>query len=618
MNIRRIKPSTRVLLTALLTLAVILVQFGPGTSVARAAGYVVTNLDDSGAGSLRDAIEQANANPGLDTIDFDSALNGGTITLATQLTVTDDLIVQGPGADQLTISGGDVTRVIQNASNLTIAGLTIANGFSYYEGGGINSSGTLTVTDSTISGNTTNYEGGGIISSGTLTVTDSTISGNSANAGGGIATYGTVTTVTNSTLSGNTADSDGGGIFNRGTMTVTNSTISGNSVGDPIFSSSRGGGIFNGGTMTVTNSTISGNSASIGVNSRGGGIFNGGTVTVTNSLFTANTAPHSANCAGGPDADSSNIVEDNDGCGGSSGAVQKTAAEINLGPLADNGGPTLTHALLPGSVAIDFLAPDGSGNCSLATDQRGVTRPQGGGCDVGAYEVVQNQAPTADPNGPYLGAVNESIAFDGGGSYDPDGDPLSYAWEFGDDSSGSGVMPDHSYVEAGIYNVCLTVDDGTVGSPEVCTMAVVYDPSGGFVTGGGWIDSPAGAYTADSLLTGKATFGFVSKYKKGASVPTGNTEFQFDTGGFNFHSEAYDWLVVNKGGANAQFKGSGTVNDGLDSNGNPYKFMLWAGDGSPDTFRIKIWWEDNGVESVVYDNGTDQAIGAGSIVVHSK
>ena len=89
------------------------------------------------------------------------------------------------------------------------------------------------------------------------------------------------------------------------------------------------------------------------------------------------------------------------------------------------------------------------------------------------------------------------------------------------------MIPAHSYVEAGIYNVCLTVDDGTVGSPEVCTMAVIYDPSGGFVTGGGWIDSPAGAYRADPSLTGKATFGFVSKYKKGASIPTGNTEFHF-------------------------------------------------------------------------------------------
>ena len=113
-------------------------------------------------------------------------------------------------------------------------------------------------------------------------------------------------------------------------------------------------------------------------------------------------------------------------------------------------------------------------------------------------------------------------------------DPLTYAWDFGDSSSGSGVMPGHSYSEAGIYTVCLTVNDGDLSSEANCTMAVVYDPSAGFVTGGGWIDSPAGAYAADTSLSGKATFGFVSKYKKGANVPDGNTEFQFNAGDLNF------------------------------------------------------------------------------------
>jgi hypothetical protein len=110
---------------------------------------------------------------------------------------------------------------------------------------------------------------------------------------------------------------------------------------------------------------------------------------------------------------------------------------------------------------------------------------------------------------------------------------------------------------------------------------------------------------------GKATFGFVSKYKKGATVPDGNTEFQFKAGDLNFNSTSYQWLVVNQGGTNAQFKGYGTINGA----GN-YGFMIWAGDGAPDTFHIKIW--DAGTEVVVYDNGMDQAIGGGSIVVHKK
>jgi hypothetical protein len=116
-----------------------------------------------------------------------------------------------------------------------------------------------------------------------------------------------------------------------------------------------------------------------------------------------------------------------------------------------------------------------------------------------------------------------------------------------------------------------------------------------------------------SSSTGKANFGFVSKYKKGASVPTGNTEFVFQAADLNFHSSSYDWLVINQSGTNAQFKGEGTIN----GEGN-YKFMLWAGDGDPDTLRMKIWYEDNGSEVIVYDNGMDQAIGDGSIIVHTK
>ena len=228
---------------------------------------------------------------------------------------------------------------------------------------------------------------------------------------------------------------------------------------------------------------------------------------------------------------------------------------------------------------------------------------------------VGNLPPTADPNGPYLGAAGSPIAFDGTGSSDPDSDPLTYAWTYGDSNTGTGATPTHAYAAAGIYPVCLTVNDGKLDSDQVCTYAVVYDPSAGFVTGGGCIDSPAGAYVPDPLLAGKANFGFVSKYKKGVSTPTGNTEFQFHAGDLNFHSSSYDWLVVT-GSNYARFKGSGTINNDLDPNGDPYKFMLWAGDG-PDTFRIKIWYEDSG-EVVVYDNGFDQAIAGGQIVIHTK
>ena len=109
--------------------------------------------------------------------------------------------------------------------------------------------------------------------------------------------------------------------------------------------------------------------------------------------------------------------------------------------------------------------------------------------------------------------------------------------------------------------------------------------------------------------TGKATFGFVAKYKKGATVPDGQTQFMFQTAGLNFHSSSYDWLVV--AGETARFKGWGTVNGE-----EGYRFMLWAGDGDPDTFRIKIWTEAGGIETVVYDNGMNHPIGGGNIIVH--
>lgn len=256
------------------------------------------------------------------------------------------------------------------------------------------------------------------------------------------------------------------------------------------------------------------------------------------------------------------------------------------------------------------------GVLDIPTDLTGVVGIAAGGI-LNIALVPYNSAPIADPGGPYLGGVNTSIAFDGSGSSDTDSDPLTYTWDFGDGSTGTGATLAHAFTTAGLYTVCLTVNDGTVNSDPACTIAVVYDPSAGFVTGGGWINSPTGAYRADESLEGRATFGFVSKYQKGASIPTGNTAFAFDVAGMAFVSQSYEWLVVNQAGSNAQFKGSGTVNGALDPNGNAYKFMLWAGDGATDTFRIRIWWEDASGEQDVYDNGVNQVIGGGNIVVHT-
>lgn len=170
------------------------------------------------------------------------------------------------------------------------------------------------------------------------------------------------------------------------------------------------------------------------------------------------------------------------------------------------------------------------------------------------------------------------------------------------------------YTTPGVFETTIRVTDGagnqTVSDP---LMFAVYDPEGGFVTGGGWIESPPGAYPADPTLTGKATFGFVSKYKKGANVPTGNTAFQFKAADLKFKSTAYEWLVV--AGRMAQFKGEGTI----EGRTGTFGFMLTArdegaGKNSGDTFRVKI--VDKGTDEVVYDNGGDTQLGGGSIIIH--
>jgi hypothetical protein len=195
--------------------------------------------------------------------------------------------------------------------------------------------------------------------------------------------------------------------------------------------------------------------------------------------------------------------------------------------------------------------------------------------------------------------------------------------------AGGVVSTPHTFSVPGVYQVRLTAVDACGNTTTASQTAegfewtiIVYDPEGGFVTGGGWINSPAGAYRPNPALVGKANFGFVSKYQKGARCPTGETEFQFKSGSLNFNSSAYEWLVV--AGAKAQYKGVGTINGA-----GCYGFLLTAIDGSlqggtgSDRFRVKIW--DKATSGVVYDNQYGQpedsdastALAGGSIVVHT-
>lgn len=314
--------------------------------------------------------------------------------------------------------------------------------------------------------------------------------------------------------------------------------------------------------------------------------------------------------------------------------VNEGQTASNTGTVSDADGDAVTLTASIGTVTNNndgtwswsFATADGPAESQLVT----IDADDGnGGTAQTSFDLsVANVAPTVTgvvvPGVP-IALADQPVAA-GGTFSDPAGPadaPFACTVDHGDGAgpqvgtatSGTCTGPDYTYASAGIYTVTITVEDKDGGSDSLPAenYLVIYDPTGGFVTGGGWIDSPAGALAADASATGKANFGFVSKYKKGASVPTGNTEFNFRAGSLDFHSSSYQWLVVT-GGSYAMFKGSGTINGSGD-----YRFMLWAGDGPTDTFRIKIWTEDSsGTETVVYDNGSDQPIGGGSIVVHAK
>jgi hypothetical protein len=285
-------------------------------------------------------------------------------------------------------------------------------------------------------------------------------------------------------------------------------------------------------------------------------------------------------------------------------------------------GANLTYtpaANYSGTDSFTFKANDGTVDSAPATVSISVTP-----VDDPPPQILLVSGPTV----PFVLGNVATINLAYGASTPSQACQVVFVWEDGTTTVVTGIdgtaTATHQYAAAGVYGVTVTVtdDDGAEASSRF-EYVVIYDPNGGFVTGGGWIDSPVGAYAFDPTLSGKATFGFVSKYKKGQSVPTGETQFQFQAGDFRFQSTAYEWLVVS--GAKAQYKGVGTVNGVGD-----YGFLLTAtdgqvnGGGGVDKFRIKVW--DRASEIVVYDNlmgqsddlktANPQVIGGGSIVIH--
>lgn len=310
------------------------------------------------------------------TFSDNSARSGGGIgNQGTTLVYSTTLNGNSATAESTPEGGG-----IANYGTLIVRHSTITDNSTNYTGGGIVNYGTLTIEDSIVSGNSSDYEGGGIYNSGgAATIISSTLSSNSSIYGGGIFNRGNyeVLRVAYSTLSDNSALYFGGGIHNtdRGQVEINNSTFSGNSTISP--SGGGGGGIYvYDGTLIVNNSTFSGNSST-----NGGGIhIFGGTLNFTN-VIVANS--NGGDCVSGGTISTNihNLVEDGS-C--SNNAIGFHTGDPLLGPLHDNGGPTLTHALLSASPAINA----GDTATCLAEDQRGVPRPQLGQCDIGAFEAI--------------------------------------------------------------------------------------------------------------------------------------------------------------------------------------------------------------------------------------
>jgi len=425
------------------------------------------------------------------TVNGSNAYLGGGIYNTGTLTLTNSIV-----SDNSAEHGGG----IDNDSGTVELINSIVSDNSAEHGGGIdNDSGTVELINSTVSGNSADY-GGGIYNDGMLTLEYSTVYGNEATSdGGGISnSNGGAVELINSAVNGNEAISDGGGIFNdpNSMAELTNSTVSDNESG------ADGGGIYNAGTLRLNNSTIGKYNFASG---SGGGIWNdnNSTASFKNSIVARNIAN-----SAGPDCYNAatlislgyNLVGDDSDCSFTTQTGDQVNVDPLLGDLRDNGGPTETHALLLGSPAFDAI-PIGSCTDHLGTpitaDQRGVTRPQGCACDIGAYEAqtadlslsktVDKASPDAGENVVFtIQATNNGpLGATGVGINDPLPTGLTFASSSasqGSYTSGTGEWNVGSLTVglSATLSITATVDAGasgrTITNTATITAADQFDP----------------------------------------------------------------------------------------------------------------------------------------------
>jgi hypothetical protein len=451
--------------------------------------FQVTTLTDKVDGCLWDEITYANQAGGNATITFKPGLTG-TIHMTRPLPdLSANITIQGPGADRLTVQrdGTDYFRFfhVKAGATVAISGFTLTGGDvrdpnGPQDGGAIENEGELTLTACTLSGNAAKNGGAiGNAANATLTVTDSTFSGNTATPGGGgaIDNQGTVKDLSNSTFSANVAGTWGGALYTMGPVNVTNSTFSANAAG------AYGGGIaVNGGQVTLTDTTLTLNRAGTGSllwTGGGGGIdVHSGTLTLDSTLVAGNSLPtikwvsSSVMTMDVPDdvrgevdpASSYNLIGTDSWLSGISDGDQHhnqvgpaaSPLDPKLGSLADNGGPTFTHAPLNGSPALAAGDPAQT----VTTDQRGQPRTVNGHVDVGAF---QRQALRASLTGtPSQGSPEGKALTLGVTVTDPDPHPVyGYSWEvtLGGVTVATGSDPTLPFTpaRAGTYDVKLKV-----------------------------------------------------------------------------------------------------------------------------------------------------------------
>jgi hypothetical protein len=543
-------------------------------SVAQAATDVVTSCSGSVSvvGSL--PYEVADANPG-DTVTFALPPSCTTITPTSTIDISKNLTIIGPGVSTLAVSGGGSIEVLAVTSGtVSISGLTVENG-NYSEGGGIYNAGTLSVSDSAVSDDTSSNSGGGILNDGTLTVTDSTLSNDDAGVqGGGISTnFDDTLTVTESTLSDDTAGQNGGGIeSNEGTLTVTNSTLA----GDTVTTDDGGGVEIYDGSATITNSTLWDNSAP---SYYGGSIEDDqGNLTLGGSIMA--DSPSGDDCflqfAGSTFTDLGDNLDDDSTCH-LTGATDLAGTSAGLDPsgLADNGGPTETIALEPGSAAIDHVS---NGSLCPATDQRGA--PRSVPCDIGAYDTDWGPAVILDVSGSQTSGQGSSL------TYTTNAPPGIVSGTL-DCATVDGGTPISPGLATGYYTVDGSSCSGLASSDQAAYPIFPSSYSG--VTGGfvvsaspAWVVSPSvNPGAEDNVLDGVSCSGVAFCVAVGYQTALGSQQTLIETW------NGTTWSVTSSpdgGGFNALdgvscWSATSCVAVGFDQSGSTYQTLVESWDG---------------------------------------